>query len=489
MSENLQKYERILSENEQSVVEIVQAMQPINHTELKAKLEEKMGKPVSQPYVSTLVGKLVNDGVLSSTGDEKGSKLLALAQDVSVETGKALIPTPTATTPEMRLRQILTLFGLRGEQQSKLMGLITINPGFLSDSNQLFSLLISSKIDPSTARQIAQAYFQSIQYENMQVGMGMGPMGIGMPIGQQSNWIQQPMIQPYGQQGATVAFGPSGQPIIVQPPQQPQPASVPIPQQTAMRRVQRPMRGADGAFVKDATGNNYIYETVEEPVQVGLQSNSNSDYMQMMITQQQTQQQERDRQEQLSRDAESKRQDDLRLAEQKRQDDKDKFDREEREKERQHQLQIAKIEADAKAEVEKAKAESERLRQEALEKRLADIQKESKESTEGLFSMVQQVQEKSNKALTETVDKIMKDNAHQREVDGLKTQLATQSTAGTRPVVAIANDINRTLRELPTNVATAMRSMPYIPQGVAGQIPTMTPDQQAAEAARLAAQR
>jgi hypothetical protein len=126
------------------------------------------------------------------------------------------------------------------------------------------------------------------------------------------------------------------------------------------------------------------------------------------------------------------------------------------------------IEKKLELEREKLELEKEKVRQLELQNLRTEMTNQLKEISELVSSAIQ-----SNiKQTQDILSKFIENQKHLAEVEALKSQL----NAGERPLVAIGKEISRTVRELPTNIADAVKKV-YLPsQGL--QQPPMTPEQQ-----------
>jgi hypothetical protein len=126
------------------------------------------------------------------------------------------------------------------------------------------------------------------------------------------------------------------------------------------------------------------------------------------------------------------------------------------------------IEKKLELEREKLELEKEKVRQLELQNLRTEMTNQLKEISELVSSAIQ-----SNiKQTQDILSKFIENQKHLAEVEALKSQL----NAGERPLVAIGKEISRTVRELPTNIADAVKKV-YLPSQGLQQTP-MTPEQQ-----------
>jgi hypothetical protein len=154
---------------------------------------------------------------------------------------------------------------------------------------------------------------------------------------------------------------------------------------------------------------------------------------------------------------------------------KERYERERREA--AERLEKLRIESETKLKELEAKLEAER--QASLERRLAELDKKMQEQNESFAGMVTQSINKLSETFQRAIEKInantemqIKEIQHQREKESLQAQL----NAGERPLVSIGKEISRTVRELPTNIADAVKKV-YVPTQVQGAKP-LTHDEQ-----------
>jgi hypothetical protein len=126
------------------------------------------------------------------------------------------------------------------------------------------------------------------------------------------------------------------------------------------------------------------------------------------------------------------------------------------------------IEKKLELEREKLELEKEKVRQLELQNLRTEMTNQLKEISELVSSAIQ-----SNiKQTQDILSKFVENQKHLAEVEALKSQI----NAGERPLVSIGKEISRTVRELPSNIADAVKKV-YLPsQGL--QQPPMSPEQQ-----------
>ena len=146
----------------------------------------------------------------------------------------------------------------------------------------------------------------------------------------------------------------------------------------------------------------------------------------------------------------------------------------------------------AQLEAEKQKRESEReLR---VQEQLKNIQEMNNTQIKFLTESFQKQMSETNQSITgmansfketlrETITKMNEKESQRLELEAVRAQ----ANSGERPLVAISKSIDRTLRELPMNIAAAYKQV-AIPQGLQQQIPAMTAAQQLQTAQELARQ-
>jgi hypothetical protein len=439
--EQYKRIERPLNETEVAILNIIQQHQPISVTDVRKKLAES-GKEVTLQYVSTLTSRLIDDGVLTYTTGEAGAKLLSIADGVIIEGATAYVPAPVAMTPEDRLSQVLDLFNVKGDIKRKVLNILALNPA-AHNPHSLFSILYNLRVEPSTARNIVETYFGAQQYAMMQ----------------QQFAFNQPFIQPYpmnpvfpqpiatqpviiGQQPHPVVAGytPSGQPIIImQPPPQPQPQQPPqiqVIKTGETRRIRRVRRNEKGEIVKLPDGTPE-YEEIEEPVTltVGGGESALTSVLAPIL----------------------------------------------------EKVILGKGEkSEAEKEAEQLREKLQEEKEKRLEEKIAEIEKKNMENIQSLLNTFQKGMQDVANSFKDSLEKLQhswedrfREYEHKLEIERIKAE----SSAGERPLVSIVKTVDRTLRELPQNIAAAVQTI-YRPAAVPA-IPQMTPEQMAADAKKL----
>jgi hypothetical protein len=126
------------------------------------------------------------------------------------------------------------------------------------------------------------------------------------------------------------------------------------------------------------------------------------------------------------------------------------------------------IEKKLELEREKLELEKEKVRQLELQNLRTEMTNQLKEISELVSSAIQ-----SNiKQTQDVLSKFIENQKHLAEVEALKSQI----NAGERPLVSIGKELSRTIRELPSNIADAVKRV-YVPTQVQGAKP-LTPEEQ-----------
>jgi len=437
--EQYRKIERPLNEIELAIVNVIMNNQPISVTDVRKKLAES-GKEITLQYVSTLTNRLIDDGVLTYTPGEGPTKLLSLADGVIIEGSTAYIPAPVAMSPEDRLSQVLDLFNVKGDIKRKVLNILALNPA-AHNPHSLFSILINLRIEPSTARNIVDTYFGAQQYAMLQQQFSLSSPPYLTPYTPPLVLPNPPVAQPIvigSQNPSVVGYTPAGQPIIVMQPQPQQPPPQPqiqVIKTGETRKIRRVRRDEKGEVVKLPDGSPE-YEEIEEPVTYTV-GGGEATLMSIFAPI-------------LSKAIEGR------------------FEKSEAEKE-----------------AERLREELQKEREKRLEDKIAEVEKKTTENIQGLISTFQKGIQDVAKSVSDTLEKLQhswedrwREFEHRQELERVRAE----SAAGERPIVSIIKTVDRTLRELPQNVASAIQ-MVYRPTPAV--IQPMSPEQMVADAKRL----
>lgn len=438
------KVEKQLTENEMIIVKTLYNNTQLSLTELKDKLAAD-GKDMELGYVSRVTNKLIDDGILEYK-IEGNKKMLSVTQGIDLsETGIMVPSSMTASSPEDRLAQTLDLFNIRGDTKRKVTMLMATNPTWHNPYN-LHGLLLSLKVDPSTARLISEHYFGAENYLKSQSQFGSyggygGAYNTQQPL--MLNQYGQPIMPNIGQP-QMVGMSPTGQPIIIMPQTQQQPVQQTQQQPVIIktgetRRVKRPVKDDKGQLVKD--NGQIVYEEIEEPITLVAGSGGDNVLSSIITTLI------------ADRKGEGKESDEVKILK----------ERLELEKEKNITTQIEQIRKESS---------------ENIQGLIGSVNKNQQELAKTFFDSVEKMQhsweDRFNTASTEA--------KHLRELEAIRSQ----STAGERPIVSILKEVNKTIKDVPNEVRQTVTTL-YRPQGIGSQSQgsQLTPEQMAAEARRI----
>jgi hypothetical protein len=142
--------------------------------------------------------------------------------------------------------------------------------------------------------------------------------------------------------------------------------------------------------------------------------------------------------------------------------------------------------SEAEKEAEQLKQKLQEEKEKRIEEKIAEVEKKSMENIQSLISTFQKGMQDVANSFKDSLEKLQhswedrfREYEHRQEIERIKAE----SSAGERPLVSIVKTADRTLRELPQNIAAAIQTI-YRPAAVP-TIPQMTPEQMAADARKL----
>jgi uncharacterized membrane protein YgaE (UPF0421/DUF939 family) len=142
--------------------------------------------------------------------------------------------------------------------------------------------------------------------------------------------------------------------------------------------------------------------------------------------------------------------------------------------------------SEAEKEAEQLREKLQEEREKRLEEKIAEIEKKNMENIQSLLNTFQKGMQDVANSFKDSLEKLQhswedrfREYEHKLEIERIKAE----SSAGERPLVSIVKTVDRTLRELPQNIAAAVQTI-YRPAAVPA-IPQMTPEQMAADAKKL----
>ena len=244
------------------------------------------GRTLSRPWFNKHIRELSDEGVITSE-DIGTEKFYTLIDGVDIREGLARVPAPVTEDMGMKLRDTLSMFKIRGKLHNNICKMFNENPQY-QNPDGLNWLLNAFKIEPNTARIIAQHVFTAYQ---AQFAGRMGPMGFpyqaplpGAPLG----YPGQPYQQPYQPPQPRVVQSPGGPQIITVPVQTPGGPQTPlvivsppssktgpsgtverVTERLAERTIMEYKVDESGNPVLDDSGQPVVVKVVKEPIIIG----------------------------------------------------------------------------------------------------------------------------------------------------------------------------------------------------------------------------